>query len=122
VGALVLTTAAPLAQIPAAAVFCVPMMQWLALPSCLCGISPTDPRLILLRTLETGVGEPSRPVDCIVFAVTASVGATVQRALNLIAPLMDRLAPLRIDQGSMIATPKDANQPTAAGASLKSEA
>lgn len=120
-GALILTTAASLPPIPSATVIFVPLLQWLALPSCLCCMARTDPRLILLRALDTGVGEPRHPVDCIVFAVPASMGATVQRALNTIAPLTDRLASLRIAQGSAIDNPRDANQPTTAGASLKSE-
>lgn len=102
VGWLVLSTAASLPPIPSATVISVPLLQWVALPSCLCCMSPTDPRLILLRALDTGVGEPRRQVDCIVFAVPASIGATAQRALNSIAPLTDRLASLRIDRGSVI--------------------
>jgi hypothetical protein len=94
-GALVLTTAASLPSIPAA-VISVPMMHWLALPGCLCCMPATDPRLILLRTLGTGVGVPCRPVDFIVIAVPASLSATVQRAMTSIAPLSDRLAYLRI--------------------------
>ena len=97
-GALVFTTAASLPPIPAA-VISVPMLHWLALPGCLCCMSPTDPRLILLRALDTGVGEPRRPVDCIIFAVPASIGATVQRALISITPATDRLASLRIVKG-----------------------
>jgi hypothetical protein len=100
-GALVFTTAASLPLGPAAAVISVPMLHWLALPVCLCCMSPTDPRLMLLHSLDAGVGEPRRPVDCIIFAVPASIGATVQRALNSMAPITDRLASLRIIEGSV---------------------
>lgn len=99
-GALVFTTAASLPPVPAA-VISVPTLHWLALPGCLCCMSPTDPRLILLRALDTGVGEPRRPVDCIVIAVPACLSATVQRAMTSIAPLTDRLASLRIIEGSV---------------------
>ena len=112
-GALVFTTAAFLCPIPSATVISVPLLQWLAMPSCLCCMSPTDTRLILLRALDTGVGEPRRPVDCIIFSVPASIGATAQRALNSIAPLTDRLASLRIDRDSVIDIGNGFKQPVA---------
>lgn len=100
-GALLFTTATSLPPVPAAAVFSVPTLHWLALPICLCCTSPTDPRLILLRALDTGVGVPWRPVDCIVFAVPAHLSAIVQRVMTTIVPLTDRLASLRIIEGSV---------------------
>jgi hypothetical protein len=112
-GALVFTTAASVPPVPAAAVFSVPTLHWLALPSCLCCMSPTDPRLILLRALDTGVGEPRRPVDCIIFSVPASIGANAQRTLNSIAPLTDRLASLRSDRDSVIDIGNGFKQPVA---------
>jgi hypothetical protein len=112
-GALLFTTATSLTPVPAAAVYSVPTLHWLSLPTCLCCMSPTDPRLILLRALDTGVGEPRRPVDCIIFSIPASIGATAQRALNSIAPLTDRLASLRIDRDSVIDIGNGFKQPVA---------
>ena len=60
---------------------------------------PTASRLIVLRASDTGVGVPCRPVDCSIFAVSASLSATVQRTMTSIAPVADRLASLRINLG-----------------------
>ena len=46
-----LATAASLPPVPAAAVISVPSLHWLALPGCLHGMTPTDPRLIVLLAL-----------------------------------------------------------------------
>ncbi len=100
VGAMLFTTATSLPTVPAAAVISAPTLHWLALPTCLCCMSPTDPRLILLRALDKGVGEPLRPVDCIIFAVPAHLYATVQRALSSIMPVTDRLESMQIYRGT----------------------
>jgi len=82
----------------------VPAEQWLTLSGCLCCMAPTDPRLILLRALDKGVGATRKTVDHIVIMVPPGLLAPVLRVLDSLTPLIGHIAPATVVRTDAVAS------------------
>ena len=102
--ALVFSAVVPATQNPHATFYHVPAEQWLTLSGCLCCMSATDPRLILLHALDKGVSTPPQSVDHIVIIVPPGHLTPVLRVLDSLTPVTDHIAPATVVRTEAVAS------------------
>ena len=67
-------------------------------------MAPTDPRLILLRALDKGVGATRKTVDHIVIMVPPGLLTPVLRVLDSLTPLIGHIAPVTVVRTDAVAS------------------